>query len=128
MIEGGGEGAGNVLDERAAGRRIQDLRAAADREHGQIARQCLARERELIPIARRIEFDRRMPIGIAVFARIDVRASREQEAAAPVERRRERVVWRELTNTRASILERRAVIGFQPPRAKGGSEAVPGWV
>ncbi len=79
------DGRGNVLDESATGRDIQYLRAAADREEGQVGAHCATGEIDFELIAPRFRIlDRRMPL-VAVEDRVDVSAAGQQEAIDLVE-------------------------------------------
>ena len=75
----------DVLDERAAGGDVQDLRAAADREQRQVAGHRPARQIDLELVAPRLGIvDRRVAI-LAVEHRIDVAAAGQQQAVELVE-------------------------------------------
>ena len=74
-----------MLLEGPAGRDVQELHAAADAEHGDVALQRAPRERDLEVVARPVDAAR---LGVAVGAvrsGIDVASAGEQEAVDEVE-------------------------------------------
>ena len=90
--------------------------AAADGQHRQVARRAPARASASSYSSRSaIDLDRRMPLRVAVLARIDVDAARQQQTArmrrAPPAARR---VRRELRGRGAGVLERRQVVRLRP--------------
>ncbi len=75
-----------MLDQRAAERDREQLLAAADAEHRQVAGERAAGQRELGRGAALLQRHRRMPPGIAVERRIDVEgAARHHQRVEPVE-------------------------------------------
>ena len=77
---------GQVLDEVAAARDVQELEAAADRERRHVALERGLQQRQLARVAARL---RRVGLGMrlgAVRARVDVRAAGEDDPVERVER------------------------------------------
>ena len=64
-----GSALGNVLNQRAAGGDVQHLRAAADREQRQIARERRASRAPARIVAHGVDLDGRVALGVAVLAR-----------------------------------------------------------
>ena len=77
---------GQVLDEVAAARDVQELRAAADREHRQVAGERRLEQRELGVVASRDDPSVSGVRAPARRARVDVGAAREDEPVERVER------------------------------------------
>ena len=77
---------GQVLDEIAAARDVEQLRAAADRQHGHVARERRLEQRELRLVAPRLRrVGRRVRLG-PVQVRVEVAAAGEDHAVERVER------------------------------------------
>ena len=77
--------AGQILQQRAAARDVEHLQAAADRQHGQLARLGGADERDLEAVEVRLG-GAEAGVGLgAVDRRVQVRAARQAQAAEPVE-------------------------------------------
>ena len=77
---------GQVLDEVAAERDVQHLRAAADREHRHVARERGLQQRELGAVALLDDPVRRLVALLAVGGRIEVGAAGEDDPVERVER------------------------------------------
>ena len=85
---------GEMLDEVAAAKHVQELEAAADRERRQVALERRLEEPQLACIAVGLgRVGRRMPVG-AVVRRVDVDAAREDDPVEHVERLLDRVLAR----------------------------------
>ena len=78
---------GDVLVERARERDVEDLVAAADREHREPARDRGAGEGELARVAVGADAVHRVVGLLAVGRRVEVAAAEEQQAVEPVEER-----------------------------------------
>jgi hypothetical protein len=83
-----------VLDEVAPARHVQQLRAAADRQHGHVPRERALQERQLRAVAPRLRrVRRRVRVG-AVQTGVEIAAAREDHAVQAVERLRHGSVHR----------------------------------
>ena len=101
--------AGNVLDQSAAGRDVEHLRAPTDREEWEIAIERGPGEGQFVPVARRIQFEGRVSRVVAVLDRVDIGTAREEDAVARVKRRGQRVrLGPQLTRTSAPACSRDA--------------------
>ena len=111
------EDGGQVLMKRPTTGDVEDLHAAADPEHGQVALQRAPHERDLERVARRDAADRLRISDRPVDPRIDVRAAGEHQAVDPVEHLvgicDERRVGREQQRHRAGTVDGVDVVARQ---------------
>ena len=113
---------GQVLDEVAAVGDVQQLRAAADREHGHVARERRLEQRQLGVVALAADAVVSGCGVAAVQLRVEVRAAREDEAVERVERLLDPVGRRRHEQRPAAgALDRAHVVGRDERRV--GSQA-----
>ena len=104
---------GQVLDEVAAAGDVQHLRAAADREHGHVALERGAQERQLGPVALRTRARR---LGVCVLAVL-------APGRCPSRRRRGRRRARRASPRSRPRSAARAAPGRRPPRSAARTRA-----